>query len=161
MSIAEQVVVSSDELWSIVGDVWESILGQPARQVDHAFNLDAAMTSAVTITGDWNGVVTFTCPEAAGEAIARAMLALGPEDDASDEDVVDALGEIVNVVGGQVKSLCAGDNHLGLPLVSHGMVLPHAQPCCRIGVEWAGHVARVAVWRSTATAVGSMEGEAR
>ncbi|KQX64561.1 chemotaxis protein CheX [Angustibacter sp. Root456] len=161
MSTAEGVLVSSDELWSIVGEVWESILDHSAMRVDHAFNLDEAMTSAVTISGDWNGVVTFTCPRTAGVAIARAMLALGPEDDVSDEDVVDALGEIANVVGGQVKALCAGDNHLGLPLVSHGMVLPHAQPCCRIGVEWARHVARVAVWRSTASAVDSVDGGAR
>lgn len=161
MTTVQDVHVSGSDLWSIVTEVWESILGQPVAQVDHAFNLDEALTSAVTISGDWDGVVTFTCPQAAAAAIARAMLALGPDDDLTDEDVVDALGEVVNVVGGQVKSLCAGENHLGLPLVSHGMVLPHAQPCCRIGVEWAGHVARVAVWRSTATAVDSVDGEAR
>jgi chemotaxis protein CheX len=161
MSTLQDVHVTGDVLWSIVAEVWESILEQPAARADHAFNLDDALTAAVTISGDWDGVVTFTCPQPAAVAIARAMLALGPDDEVSDEDVADALGEVVNVVGGQVKSLCPGDNHLGLPLVSHGMVLPHAQPCCRTGVEWAGHVARVAVWRSTATAVGSGEGEAR
>jgi chemotaxis protein CheX len=161
MSTVGEVVVSADELWSIVTEVWESILGSGVVQADHAFGLDAALTAAVSIHGDWDGLVTFTCPEPAARDIARVMLDLDAEAALSEDDVEDALGEIANVVGGQVKSLCAGENRLGLPDVRRGMVLPRAKPCCRVGVEWAGHVARVAVWRSTATAVGSVDGEAR
>ena len=153
--------VSSDDLWSIVSEVWESILGLEARPVDHAFNLEQALTSAVGIHGEWEGLVTFTCPVGAGEDITRAMLGLDAGEPVSGEDVSDALGEIANVIGGQVKALCSGENQLGLPVVGSGMAMPHAKACCRAGVEWAGHVARVAVWRAMSDAAGSGEGEAR
>jgi chemotaxis protein CheX len=153
--------VSAEELWSIVSEVWESILGQEARRVEHAFGLEEALTGAVGISGAWEGLVTFTCPRHAAEDITRAMLALAPDDPLTHDDVTDALGEGANVIGGQVKALCDGANQLGLPVVGTGMALPHAQACCRVGVEWAGHAARVGVWRSTARANGSPDGGAR
>ena len=161
MTTAQDLAVSSDEVWSIVTEVWESMLGEPVIRADHAFNLDEAFTGAVRIHGDCEGLVSFTCPEPAAREIARVMLALEAGAVLTEDDIEDAIGEVANVVGGQVKSLCAGDNRLGLPDVTRGMVLPQAQPCCRVGLEWAGHVARIGVWRSTATVVGSVDGEAR
>ena len=161
MTTTYDSTVTADDLWSIVSEVWTSILGDEPRRSEHAFDLEGSLTSAVAISGDWDGVVTFTCPPAAATAVARAMLALDDDAEVSGEDVTDALGEVANVVGGQVKALCAGDNRLGLPVVGHGMALPHAQPCCRMGMEWAGHVARIAVWRSTAPAVGTADGGGR
>lgn len=153
--------VTADELWSIVSEVWESILGSQVRAVDRAFNLEESLTSAVAIHGDWEGLVTFTCPPAAAADLTRAMLAMKAHEDVTSEDVQDAVGEIANVVGGQVKRLCAGVNRLGLPQVATGLATPRAQACCRAGVEWAGHVARVVVWRWVAGATGSVDGEAR
>lgn len=161
MTTAQELAVSSDEVWSIVTEVWESMLGTPVIRADHAFNLDEAFTAAIRIHGDCEGLVTFACPEPAAREIAQVMLALDDGAELSEDDVEDALGEVANVIGGQVKSLCPGDNQLGLPDVTRGMVLPQAKPCCRVGLEWAGHVARIGVWRSTATAVSSVDGEAR
>jgi chemotaxis protein CheX len=152
--------VTADELWSIVQEVWESLLGHDAQRAEHAFNLERSLTGVVAISGDWDGVVSFTCPEAAAREITRTMHALDGGAGVSSEDVVDALGEIANVIGGQVKSLLVGENRLGLPQVAAGMPSPQAQACCRVGVEWAGHAARVTVWRSTGVA-GRGDGEGR
>ena len=58
------------------------------------------------------------------QELARALLCMEPEeDDLPEEDVADAVGEVVNIVGGQVKRLIGGPDStmkLGLPLIVHG-----------------------------------------
>ncbi|QCC78154.1 chemotaxis protein CheX [Nocardioides daphniae] len=49
------------------------------------------------------------------------MLGMDPDaDEPSEADVVDAVGELVNMVGGNVKSLVPGPSQLSLPLVATG-----------------------------------------
>lgn len=139
--------VSSDAVWQVVAQVWQSVLGVPARRAEHAFSLDDALTASVGLHGRWNGAVTLTCPPAAATAVARAMLDVAVHDSLSEQDVEDALGEVANVVGGNVKALLTGADRLGLPRVSTGWVPTRSQPLCRTGVAWGSHVARVAVWR--------------
>ena len=153
--------LTADDLWSIVDELWDSMMGRTAVRVDHAFNVDRALTGVVSIDGDWQGHVTFTCPRPAADDVARALLGLRADEAVSADDVTDALGEVTNIVGGHVKSLCAGNNTLGLPQVHAGLATPQAQVCCRTGLEWSGHVARVGVWRSTTSVVGSGDGEGR
>jgi CheY-specific phosphatase CheX len=60
------------------------------------------------------------------QSLARALLAMEPEeDDLPDEDVADAVGEVVNIVAGQVKSLMSDADasiKIGLPLFVHGRI---------------------------------------
>lgn len=56
-----------------------------------------------------------------GENLTRALLQMGDEEQVSDEDFADAVGEIANVVGGNVKSLVTNPGALTLPVVSHHM----------------------------------------
>ncbi len=69
---------------------------------------------------------------AAGQSVARGLFAMGPdEEDLSDEDVVDALGEIVNVISGLVKAMIRAENDditlsIGLP---HSMQSPDEVNC--------------------------------
>ena len=51
-----------------------------------------------------------------------------------DEDVADALGELANVVGGNVKAVLPGPSVLGLPEVGSA---PAAGPdTCRVELLW-------------------------
>ena len=58
------------------------------------------------------------------QQLARALLCMEPdEDDLPEDDVSDAVGEVINIVGGQVKRLIGGPDStmkLGLPLIVHG-----------------------------------------
>ena len=60
--------------------------------------------------------------------MARALLGMEPEDeDPEDQDVIDALGEMANVVGGGLKirmSESTGAMQLGLPIMLRGEVTP-------------------------------------
>jgi CheY-specific phosphatase CheX len=60
------------------------------------------------------------------QRLARALLAMEPdEEDLPEEDVADAVGEVANIVAGQVKSVMgAGDAtiKIGLPLFISGKI---------------------------------------
>ncbi|WP_426561104.1 chemotaxis protein CheX [Angustibacter sp. McL0619] len=137
----------ADDVWQIVADVWESMLGLPAVRADRAFELHGALTASVQLSGDWDCLVTVTLPRSTAVDVTRVMLQLEDSDEVSEADVADAVGEVVNVVGGNVKALLAGRTSLGLPKVAFEWAPVHAQLLCRTGVEWPGHVARVGVWR--------------
>ena len=57
--------------------------------------------------------------------LAKAMLGMTPEDELSDSDMTDAVGEIINVVAGGVKRRLndsTGGMKLGLPMFIEGKV---------------------------------------
>jgi CheY-specific phosphatase CheX len=60
------------------------------------------------------------------QALARALLAMDPdEEDLPEEDVADAIGEVANIVAGQVKSAMSDTDaslRIGLPLFVQGKV---------------------------------------
>jgi hypothetical protein len=58
-----------------------------------------------------------TSADTAG-ALTRALLSKGEAEPVADDDVVDALGEIANVLGGNVKALLAEHAGITLPEVS-------------------------------------------
>jgi CheY-specific phosphatase CheX len=57
------------------------------------------------------------------KTLARALLCMDPGEELPPDDVADAVGEVANIIAGQVKR-CIGDQasqvKLGLPLVVHG-----------------------------------------
>jgi hypothetical protein len=67
-------------------------------------------------------VGVFGTPEACA-AFARALLGMTPDEEMPETDVADALGEIVNIVAGQMKTaMSAGSAKLGTPLFIKGEV---------------------------------------
>jgi len=58
-----------------------------------------------------------TSADTAG-ALTRALLSMGEAEPVADDDVVDAFGEIANVLGGNVKALLAEHAGITLPEVS-------------------------------------------
>ena len=69
----------------------------------------------------------------------------------AEADIADALGEIANVIGGNLKSTLPGPSLLSLPVVTTGSsstTVTHAVLECSVGMHWSGHVVRVAVWHA-------------
>lgn len=87
--------------------------------------MEQPWTGCISIDGAFKGAVTITCPRRFAYDLAQAMLDMKPEE-MSEEAARDALAELTNVVGGNVKSLisCAvGDAcRLALPIVANGEV---------------------------------------
>ncbi|WP_432827045.1 chemotaxis protein CheX [Dactylosporangium sp. CA-092794] len=137
VSTAESGLVDRD-LIEIVNEVWDAYLQQPgAAPADSAEATDPrAVIAAVSITGAWEGHVRVLVPPAAAADITAIMLAIEPGE-ITDQDVTDAMGELINVVGGNVKTRGIQPARLGLPVVATGkMLFPATRETHRLSVRW-------------------------
>jgi len=66
-------------------------------------------------------------------------------DELEAEDVDDALGELANVVGGNVKAALPGPSTLGLPQVGEAPGVRNPEDVCRLEVLWRGQPLVVSV----------------
>jgi chemotaxis protein CheX len=142
----QAVSVPSDAIRSIATQVWESLFDAEAVQVAPVADDDLGpgrMTFSVDVYGGWEGTVSLTCAAVVGEEMTRRMLALPDSDDVDPLDLEDALGEVVNVIGGNVKSLVDGCT-LGLPRVGDDTVRTQ-QPLAVLYIEWGPSAIRVSV----------------
>ncbi len=112
----------SVEVADIVNNVWQSLLEFDITLIDEPEPVSRsqwALTGCIQITGAWRGAITATCGESLGRQIAGAMMGLSPED-VTREDLSDSIGEIINMVGGNVKALLPSPCQLSLPSVTSG-----------------------------------------
>ena len=119
-STAQQLAsVSSDDLTAVVQQVWSSFLDVDlaVAPADTTALPAPALSAVVHISGAWEGAVRLECRPSHAAAAAALMFAIEPSD-ASDEASCDALGELANIVTGNVKSLLPAPSALSLPSVS-------------------------------------------
>jgi chemotaxis protein CheX len=137
--------VSAEALQGIVWQVWTAYLGGtppveplPAAAYAEAFD----MTAAVSVAGAWNGHVVLRCRIDGAAAVAAAMLEL-PAGSARLDDIVDAAGELMNIIAGNVKSLLPQPSLVALPQVVLGdadVVWPGSAATCELRTgfgDWA------------------------
>jgi chemotaxis protein CheX len=77
------------------------------------------LTSMVSLTGDWNGAVLLECNRRQACQFAGRILAMDPPE-AVDDDVRDVLGELANMIGGNMKSGMSTGVRLSMPSVMDG-----------------------------------------
>lgn len=75
------------------------------------------LMSFVPLTGAWNGAVQFECSPRQACQFTGRFLSMNPPDKV-DADVVDALGELANMIGGNLKCAMPAGVHLALPSVA-------------------------------------------
>lgn len=107
-----------EELTEIAKVVWDSVMRMSLEPCDGVHFGAAAdtVTVLVGVSGAWNGSIAATVSTALGRKIASAMLEVEPAS-LSDEDVGDALLEVVNMLGGNFKALLPPVCRLSLPRV--------------------------------------------
>ncbi|MEQ7847067.1 chemotaxis protein CheX [Nocardioides kribbensis] len=127
------------DVYAVVEEVWSTFLGTDEPILPEVAPVDRPQewTAMTTVGGAWEGAVLVAVTDRLARDVAAAMLALDPADLAP-EDVSDALGELVNVIGGNVKSLMPGPSTLSLPLVASGAVPASHQrrEVCRLDLSW-------------------------
>jgi chemotaxis protein CheX len=77
------------------------------------------LTSAVHLTGDWKGAVLLECDWTVACRFACRFLSLDPPDMA-DDLVRDVLGELANMIGGNLKCVLTEGIQLSMPSVVDG-----------------------------------------
>lgn len=112
-----------DALFEIVQDIWTTLLGFEVQRVSPANGVglargDATVTGCIQISGAWKGTVVMEFSAALAARVASGWLETGPT--VSAEDIQDVVGELVNILGGNVKALLPSASHLSLPVVAEG-----------------------------------------
>ena len=150
---------TEDDLRVIAEQVWSSYLdldgSSPLLPVP-AEKHQADVTASVSVTGAWRGHVLVSCSDAASRNAAAALLGIDL-DDVSDDDVADALGELANIIGGNVKSLLPEPSALSLPHVhveGHAGRYPSSTEVCQLSGTWIDESVTVSVLESTADFAG-------
>lgn len=146
------MTITKDELRSIMDDIWQSVLGSGLTETDvDDSGTGRRLVGRVTITGGWEGVVTIDCDAELAAAIAVAMF--GVEDGtAAPDEIRDALGELANMAGGNIKSLLPAPSQLGLPTVTdeeRAQQPTHGEPLRRIAFEVDGKRILLNVFEAT------------
>jgi chemotaxis protein CheX len=77
---------------------------------------DEHLLAAVQIAGEWTGSAVLSLSPELASNTAETMLGL-PAGTANEDDVRDVVSELVNMVGGNLKSLLPGPSYLSLPTV--------------------------------------------
>ena len=139
---------ASDDLRFVVEEVWAALLGDevllpPAEAAEES----PTWSGAVAVTGEWQGCVTVELGAYAARELTAQMLALPTGESPVDADIADAVGELVNMVGGNVKALMPGPSALSLPLVAAGRAAypSDAVELARLDAMWRGAAVRFRV----------------
>ncbi|WP_040158120.1 chemotaxis protein CheX [Mobilicoccus massiliensis] len=115
--------LSNDDVAAIVNEVWSSMLGLPVDAVDLEApkQIDGpAMSGSVAVNGATDCLICVEMGQDAARLFGATMFGLA-EDEASDDDISDAIGELTNMVGGNIKSLLPEPSALSLPVVAQGV----------------------------------------
>ncbi|BDO43406.1 chemotaxis protein CheX [Cellulomonas sp. NTE-D12] len=155
--------IAHDEVQAIAQEVFAAMIdGEPESLVpwpDAGTGSDAVV-AWVDVHGPWLGRASLETSTPAAHELARALLSMEADETVPREDVVDALGELANVVGGNVKALLPEHGTLGLPKVADR--LPDGQLAAavqRVPLAWRGHPFVVTVWEVAEPTGSVREGE--
>jgi chemotaxis protein CheX len=104
---------------NIARAIWESLLDSPIALGDDVALDDAELlTCLVQLHGAFEGVVMIQCPDELGVRLTAAMLHADTQP--SNDDVIDALGELANMFAGNLKAILAKPSFISLPTVVVG-----------------------------------------
>jgi chemotaxis protein CheX len=114
-----------------------------------AVPFSASLTGTVFISGTWDGLVSLTCSPLAA-ARAAALMFDAEVESVSQADVLDAVGELVNIVGGNLKGMLPSPTGLSLPSVTDGTLhidtRAGAELLVDVQLSWMDEPVSVAIW---------------
>jgi chemotaxis protein CheX len=149
-----EVEVNENDLAEMVEQVWMSYLdpeGISPLIPTYDENQPSEVHSSVSITGSWTGHVVYASSTAAARRAAAAFLAMDVEE-VSQEDLSDVLGELANIVGGNVKAMLPPGALLSLPQVMLAPEAtsryPNAERISGVYGLWEGEPVSVSMWQS-------------
>ena len=105
------------ELDRIVADVLDVMFSASSTPSQEEPTDKNSYTATVSFVGEWKGAVLVRCGIHTADELARRLLRL---DTVADVDVADAMGELANMIGGNLKSVLPPGVALSVPNVALG-----------------------------------------
>jgi len=129
---------------SVVKGVWNDFLGiavERSAQVTMEPEEGTGLTGCVQFTGAWTGTLLLECPLELGRQVAAVMFPQAP-DSLTMEQSQDAIGELTNMIGGNLKALLPSPCRIGLPTIleeaSGSRSVPGERLISRLGFQCQG-----------------------
>jgi chemotaxis protein CheX len=144
---------TNEDLLAIAEQVWASYLDPegvspllPAAPAEPSHDV----CGSVSVTGAWRGHIVVNCSLTASRNAAAALLGVDLMD-VTQADITDAVGELANIIGGNVKSLLPEPAALSLPvvLVDGNTGWPAVVELCQLDAEWLGEPVTIRVLESS------------
>ncbi|PIE22920.1 MAG: hypothetical protein CSA62_10105 [Planctomycetota bacterium] len=124
-----------DQLEIATHTVFSSMIPIPIETKERKPVISAAssceMTAVLSYNGTKVGSFLITTSQDLAKRIAATLLMADSPDEMSEEDVSDALGEVLNMIGGNFKNYLVergADMNLSTPTVTVGYTLPSSIP---------------------------------
>ena len=105
---------------TVVRNVWSTQLGLEITDIEELPGPSReTLTASIQISGDFHGAVRIECSRVVVRRAAAIMFSM-PEDDVTSDDERDVIGELTNVVAGNIKATIAGRSSISLPTIVDG-----------------------------------------
>ena len=140
-----------EQITEITRMVFDTVLGLeavPAEGAAPPVDAPGMLAGAVQISGAFEGTVTVSCTTALA-VHAAAILFDVPDGAATESDTRDALSELVNITGGNLKPLVPGPSKLSLPQIATGGAPGDGKLLGKVRFDCMGQPVEVALLEST------------
>lgn len=108
------------EIGQIVTTVFATMLGMDAAPAEQEWKSGTEkVTATVHLGGEWNGAIVLETSRKQACRLTARMLG-GEPVEMVDNDVRDAMGELANMIGGNLKTVLCPTGTLSLPMVIDG-----------------------------------------
>lgn len=108
-----------EQIDETVRSIWQSVFGTTLERVpDPPDRVGLGVTGFVTMDGAFDGAVLVQCTHELAQSLTTAMFGSAQTPDRA--DVQDAIGELANMIAGNLKPLLPGPSGIGLPVVAFG-----------------------------------------
>ncbi|MBD3780865.1 MULTISPECIES: chemotaxis protein CheX [unclassified Cellulomonas] len=143
--------VEHDQVYAIAEEVFAAMIdGEPGylRPWEGDVPVPAEpLVAWVDVHGELAGRAAVTTDVPTAHELTRALLGMDAGEPVGPEDLVDAFGEVANVVGGNVKALLPSQGTLSLPQVAAELpVVPGTSLTHELRLDWRGRPVVVVVW---------------
>ena len=141
------------EISAITETTWQAMLGlniRPRRFHAVLQPREGFLTGRVEISGAWNGVVLLHGSSQLARSAASEIFAC-EKFDVTQQDLMDAIYELTNIIGGNIKLLLPEPSQLSLPCV-YGttpeiVAVPGAEQVSDLVFDCQGQPLFVSVWK--------------
>ena len=149
--MSEQSTPTVDDLREIADQVWKAYLDPDGVRPLIPGGIPASGTevsASVSLTGAWDGHVLVSCSAEAARHAAAAFLSMESAE-VGTEDMTDVMGELANIVGGNVKSMLPAATAVSLPHVVNGANnrFPTTRQICELSGTWLDEPFSISMWQ--------------
>jgi chemotaxis protein CheX len=146
-------VTTRDALEGLVEDVFDDLVGLQVVPSE-APGVRPFVSAFVALSGRWTGTLLVGCSQALGRQISASMFGLDDRPP-TDDEVVDAMGEVANIIGGGYKSSMEQPCTMSLPIVAMGesyrLGVPSGKTLHELHLRCAGEALVVSVVEPSAS----------